>query len=92
VSVGSDPEIEHLEAELRASQFERWDVEKLLIERHEARIAALEKPRADWRRWWQVTKEISFSICAFVGYLTIITSAGVWFVSGDLPVIGLGQP
>lgn len=75
--MSGDAEIEALEAELRRSQFAPWDVETFLIERHNARIAELQKPRGQWKRRWQVTVEIANACFVFVGQITVLTLLGV---------------
>lgn len=65
----SDPEIERLEADLHRSRFEKWDVETFLVERHQAKIDALTKPKGGkLRSAWLVFREITDPFAIFVGW------------------------
>lgn len=79
----SDPAIEQIEVELRASRFEAWDVETFLADRHQAKILALEASENKWVRRWQVVKEIYWAIMAFIGCITTMTAVGVWLLTGE---------
>ena len=63
-----DPEIERLEADLRRSRLEKWDVEKLLADRHRAKIEALEKPKVGLASAWRVFREITDPTMIYVGW------------------------
>ncbi|MXO67794.1 hypothetical protein GRI72_02965 [Altererythrobacter marinus] len=84
----SDPTIERIEAELRQSRFEPWDVELFLAKRHQAKIDALTRSdeASPWDRRWTVAKELSVLAFAFIGYLTVMAMAGVWLLTGQLPI------
>lgn len=81
----SDPAIEQLEAELRESRFKAWDVETFLANRHQAKIDALTAPAEGNApgRLWRVVKELTVMVCAFVGYITIVTVTGLWLLTGE---------
>lgn len=79
----TDPAIEEIEAQLRESQFKVWDVETFLANRHRAKIEAL--TTGPKRR--QIALEIATVLAAFVGYVTIITVAGAWVLTGQFPTI-----
>ena len=51
-------DIEELEAELQRSRFEVSEAEKLLVRRHEARIAALTKTEDRWGERWALWKAV----------------------------------
>jgi hypothetical protein len=76
-----DPQIQQLEDELRRSQFEKWDVETLLADRHRAKIEALTSPDKRGAKL-QVAREIAETIFSFVGKVTTISAFGVWLLSG----------
>ena len=80
-----DPDIEQLEAELRDSRFEPWDVETFLAKRHQAKIDALTATEDKWQQRGQVFREAMTGIAAFVGYVTIAASAGFWLLNGYFP-------
>ena len=80
-----DPAIERIEAELRVSRSQAWDVETFLANRHRAKIEALTgEPDKPWARRWAATKEVSLLIAAFFGYFSIIAGLGRWLVTGTL--------
>jgi hypothetical protein len=82
----SDPALERLEDELRESRFKPWDVETFLANRHQAKIDALTAPGNKWRQRRQVAQELATGTLAFIGYITVMTIAGVWLVSGAFPL------
>ena len=83
--VRPDPEIERLEADLRRSRFEPWDVEKLLADRHRAKIEALEKPKSTWAYRWQVVREVTDPAFLFIGWVASLVFVTVWALTGEYP-------
>lgn len=81
-----DPAIERIEAELRESRFKAWDVETFLANRHQSKIDALKSSQSPWRPRWQVAKEIGVAVLAFIGYLTVVSVAAGWLLTGDFPL------
>lgn len=79
----SDPAIEEIEAQLRESRFKPWDVETFLANRHQAKIEALTGDK--WAKRRQVAREIGIGTLAFIGYLTVVTLAGGWLLTGQFP-------
>lgn len=80
-----DPAIERIEAELRASRTQAWDVETFLANRHQAKFRALTgEPDKPWPRRWAATKEVATAIAAFFGYMSIMAGLGRWLVTGTL--------
>ena len=76
----SDPEIERLEAELHRSRFEKWDVETFLVERHQAKIEALTKPKGKLKSAWLVFREITDPFAIFVGWGTLYFMFVLWML------------
>lgn len=86
-----DPVIEQLEAELHESQFSKWDVETLLVERHRAKIERLERPKRPWWKWWEALKELAVLVFAYFGFATAMTMLGLWMLTGSfIPVVDQG--
>lgn len=81
----ADPEIEQLEADLATSRTQAWDVEQMLVKRHRAKIEALEKPDNRGVLLWEVAKGLALAACAVVGYMVIVSTAGMWLVLGEFP-------
>lgn len=81
-----DPAIERIEAELRESRFKAWDVETFLANRHQAKIEALKSSQNPWRPRWQAAKEIGVAVLAFIGYLTVVSVAAGWLLTGNFPL------
>lgn len=81
----AQPTIDQLEAELRESRTQAWDVEEFLARRHQAKIDALTAPRRG-RVHWQVVKELGYLALAAVGYLTLCTIAFLWLLTGQFPL------
>ena len=76
----SDPEIESLEAELQRSRFEKWDVETFLVERHQAKIEALQKPTGKLKSAWLVFREITDPAAIFVGWAFAYVVFVLWLL------------
>jgi hypothetical protein len=76
--VRPDPEIERLEADLRRSRFEKWDVENFLANRHRAKIAALTAPENKRAALWPVAKEISDMVFLYVGKAGTAAALCLW--------------
>lgn len=74
----SDPEIESLEAELQRSRFEKWDVETFLVERHQAKIEALQKPTGKLKSAWLVFREFTDPVAMYVGWVTTYCAFLFW--------------
>lgn len=72
-----DAELEALEAELIQSRSEPWTVETFLVERHRAKIDALERPQSRWSARLALGKELANGVFIFVGQVTLIVLAGV---------------
>jgi hypothetical protein len=64
-------ELRDLEAEIQRSRFEMSEVEKFLIQRHEAKIAELEKPKSKPRLWLTLAKEAGLLGTFFLGLYQI---------------------
>lgn len=82
----SDPALDQIEADLRESRFKPWDVETFLANRHQAKIDALTAPENKWGQRWQVANDLTAMLLTFVGYLTVMTIAGLWLVTGEFPL------
>jgi hypothetical protein len=76
-----DPQIQQLEDELRRSQFEKWDVETLLADRHRAKIEALTSPDKRGAKV-QVAREIAGAVFGAIGVAATSAAFGVWLLSG----------
>lgn len=90
----SDPTIASIEAELRESRTQAWDVETFLANRHQAKIEALTSDQSGpWNRRWQAAKEIAWGVAGFVGAFTILYGVALWFLTGRLflPPFSYGQ-
>lgn len=79
----SDPALDRLENELRESRFRVWDVETFLANRHRAKIEALTATHDKWKQRRQVAQEIVTGAFAFIGYVAVITAAGLWLLTGE---------
>lgn len=77
-----DHEIEQLEAELRESRVKMWDVEKLLADRHRAKIEALEQPKTNVRRAWQALCELGVYVFAYIGFAGVFVLFALWLLKG----------
>ena len=88
MSVGPhDEAIARLETELRESRTQAWDVETFLANRHQTKIEALTAPdRPKLSRYWEVVNGLSAALAFVVGYLTIVTIAGLWLLEGHFPI------
>lgn len=80
-----DDALEELEREIRASQFEPWDVEEYLARRHRAKIDVLTAPESRPRRL-QVAKELFGALLMFIGYITVMTVITFWAMTGEFPL------
>ena len=81
--VHPDPEIERLEADLRRSRLERWEVETLLADRHRAKIEALERPKNRLAYRWRVFREITDPFMIYVGWAFTYGLFVVWLLTGS---------
>ena len=73
-----DPEIESLEADLRRSRFEKWDVENFLADRHRAKAEALTKPERVSK--WLIFREITDPFIIYVGWVTLYCLFVFWML------------
>lgn len=80
-----DPAIEQLEADLRKSQFEKWDVETFLAEHHQAKAKALLRPKNKWAGRWVAAKEVSDLFFIFAGRVATASALGYWILLGGPP-------
>ena len=81
-----DPVIEQIEAELKDSRFQRWDVEAFLANRHQAKIEALRASENKWARRWQAVQDIFWAIMGFIGVVTTHVVLGLWLLTGEFPL------
>lgn len=81
-----DPDIQRLEADLTRSQFEMWEVETFLADRHRAKIAALEHPRSKWGHRWRLLREVTDPAFLFVGWISALSFLTVWMLTGEYPL------
>jgi RNA-binding protein YhbY len=83
----TDPIIEQIEADLHEARFSISEVERFLANRHQAKIDSLTATRkSSWRQIWGVAKEVATILSAFIGYITIVTVAGLWLLTGEWPI------
>jgi DNA topoisomerase VI subunit A len=81
-AVTPDPDIERLEAELRQSRFQKWEVETFLANRHRAKIEALTPAEGEQVSKVQILKELADVLLIFVGRTTLFVLFGVWLLKG----------
>lgn len=75
----SDPTIERIEAELRESRTQAWDVETFLANRYQAKIEAIQKPTANpWMRAWSNAAELFDIVALHFGRLFVVCGIGLW--------------
>ena len=82
-----DEAIKRLEADLRKSQFSTWDAETFLAKRHQAKIEALTKAKAQeqpWRGLWLVAKELSKDLLAILGVYALAFGIAHWLLTGHV--------
>lgn len=79
-----DEALEQLEAEIRTSRTQAWDVEEFLARRHQAKIEALTAPEApNWAKRWQATKELFWGLMALIGWVATCTMVFFWILTGN---------
>lgn len=77
----SEHTIAQIEAELRESRTQAWDVETFLANRHQAKIEALTESESGLPRMWEATKQVATMLFAYVGFVTVMTLAGWWLLT-----------
>ena len=76
-----DPEIERLEADLRRSRFERWEVETLLADRHRARIEALTPRKGKRVPMWVIVRELTDPVFLYLGWAGSLAALSLWMLN-----------
>ena len=79
--VQPDPEIERLEADLRRSRFERWEVETLLADRHRARIEALTPRKGKRVPMWVIVRELTDPVFLYLGWAGSLAALSLWMLN-----------
>lgn len=77
----TDHTIDQLEQDLHRSQFTRWEAETFLAERHRKKFESLANAEGKWARRWEVAKEISELVFAFIGKIALAALIGIGLLS-----------